>query len=364
MTVDCGDVAVIGGGINGICIAWEFVRHGRRVELFEANTLMSQTSSASSKLLHGGLRYLEYGRIFSVREALLERAWWLQHAPELTNRIELLLPVYSDSSRSRYKIGAGLTLYDWLAGGRGVGRHRWLDAVEISRTFPELRSENVVGGFVFYDGQMNDRLLGLWAAQQARNAGARIFENESVDRVSVKGNIWIRKGAPRHYERIVNAAGPWAGQLLARSGIDTGYRLDAIRGSHLLVSGELTSGYCLQHPEDSRIFFVLPYQGRVLIGTTEVEQNIEELIEPAGDEIRYLLRGFNCYFKRTLSARDIFEVFAGIRPIVHSRADPTSSSREYIIEKKGKLITVWGGKWTTSRALARKVYASCTRGDS
>lgn len=356
-----GDVAVVGGGINGICIAWEFASRNRQVDVIEAKSLMSQTSSASSKLLHGGLRYLEYGQIGLVREALRERAWWLAHAPNLTSRLKLLLPLYEQSPRSRCKIAVGLTIYDMLAGKHGLGRHSWLPRAEIEESFSGLIKDGLRGAYVFYDGQMNDAKLGLWAAQQARRAGASFVENTPVKVVSTDGTIELESGELRRYSLIVNATGPWASKLLEQSTVHSEYAIKAIRGSHLLIRRSLNEGYCLQHPDDGRVFFVLPYENNVLIGTTEVEQDIDESIVPSEEEVGYLKRGFNSYFRNEIGREDVIDSFAGVRPIVQSGGRPTSGSRGYVIEYLDCLINVWGGKWTTSRALARKVYRNSRR---
>ncbi len=346
-------VAVIGGGINGLCIAWQLAIDGYSVSLYEKGALMAETSSASTKLLHGGLRYLEQGSFGLVKEALRERAWWLAHAPQLAHPVELLLPIYQ-SGRSRWLVKCGLLLYDLLAGNKNIQSHSWCDLTTIMADQTPLNTTGLLGGYRFFDGQMDDHALGLWVAEQASQLGVNIVEQMLVDKVTVDGDV-ILGGQTLHFDRVINVAGPWAEQLLTNSGIVSQYRLDLVRGSHLLLSGQLTRGYFLEHPKDQRVFFTLPYQGKILLGTTEVRQAIDEANQCSSQERDYLLEGFNHFFENNKSEHDIISCFSGLRPLLRSADDPNKASREYEIERINCLINVWGGKWTTSRSLARKV---------
>ncbi len=347
-------IAVVGGGINGVMSAWALAQRGHSVTLFERDGLMGATSSSSTKLLHGGLRYLEHGQIRLVREALGERIWWLEQAPQWAHSLELVLPVYSWSRRSRWKIGAGLTLYDLLAGKRNLSKHRWHGRDDLLRIAPELKPDGLGGGFTFYDGQMDDRKLGLWAAEQARAAGVEFCEGITVTRVTRAGEVEA-DGMVRQFDYVVNAAGPWAGQLLEESGISTRYRLDLVRGSHLLLRSCVSRGYLLEVPGEERICFVLPYQGRSLVGSTEVRQSLDEPICCTDAERDYLLNAYNSILEPAITIEDIEATFAGVRPLVRSKANATRTSREYAIEEQRKLVNVFGGKWTTARALGRAV---------
>lgn len=347
-------IAVIGGGINGIMTSWALAEAGHSVDLYEKNKLMMATSSASTKLLHGGLRYLEQGQLRLVYEALRERSWWIKAAPHLARPIELILPVYSNSIRPVWKIKAGLVLYDFLAGSLNLGRHRWRTRDELIKMSPMLKREGLAGGFTFYDGQMDDLNLGLWAAQQASNAGVLIHENTSVEKVDLDAGITVNT-TRLQYDVVINVSGPWAKQLLDRSDIKSINDLDLVRGSHIVIDEPLDYGYLLQVPEENRICFVLPYHGQTLVGTTEVRQTPDQLIECSDEEAVYLLNVYNFYFQASKGVSDISKRFSGVRPLIRSSEDPNKASREYVLEKKGKLITVFGGKWTTSRALAAKV---------
>jgi glycerol-3-phosphate dehydrogenase len=348
-------VAVIGAGINGIMSAWALADDGHQVVLFERGIAMDATSSASSKMLHGGLRYLEHGEIGLVREGLRERAWWIESAPHLARRFELVLPVYRGAPRGRWLLKLGLLAYDLLAGSRGLGRHRWLGPLELREQAPGLRRERLTGAYVYSDGQMDDRALGLWALQRAQDAGASLREGAAVERVDTEGGVTLG-GQRESFDRVVNAAGPWAGELLARSGVTSAYRLDLVRGSHLVLPPALARGFLLQSPDDGRVCFALPYRGQALVGTTEVRQSLDEPVACSTQERDYLLNLWNAHFEPRLQPADIAGEFSGLRPLVGGAAgDARRVSRDYEIERRGRLVSVFGGKWTTARALGRRV---------
>jgi glycerol-3-phosphate dehydrogenase len=348
-------IAVIGAGINGVMTAWALARDGQAVTLFERGEPIGETSSRSSKLLHGGLRYLEHGDFALVREGLRERAWWLSAAPDLARPLEILLPIYHGAPRGKLTVRAGLIAYDLLAGRQRLGWHRWMSARQLSRAAPALRSERLRGAFAYQDGQMDDLALGRWALQQAQAAGAAVRSRTPVQKLDVDGGVHLESGRER-FDVVVNAAGPWAYRLLERSGIDSAYRLDLVRGSHLLIERETRHGYLLQSPDDARVCFVLPYQGRTLIGTTEVRQTLDEPIACSAAEEQYLVRLFNAYLQPALKPLEIVERFAGIRPLIAEPEErPDAVSREYALETIGRLLNVFGGKWTTARSLGMKV---------
>jgi glycerol-3-phosphate dehydrogenase len=348
-------VAVIGAGINGICIGWELAQAGHAVTVFEKDQAMAHTSSASSKLLHGGLRYLENGEFRLVRESLLERRAWFEAAPTLAKPLRLTLPIYRQGQRGKWLYALGLTLYDALARGSQLPRHNWLNREQTIEQDPWLNSAGLIGAYQFWDGQMDDRQLGLWALQQAGLAGLRLREHQPVARLDNQGNLLLQNGNRHCFDYIINAAGPWAHQLLMRSAIPTQHALDLIRGSHLVLDRPTHAAYLLEVPSDRRIFFVLPWQGHTLVGTTEVRQAEPEPAEPYSGEIAYLLDAYNAYFQPQATKADILATFAALRPLIKSAANPGKATREYALERNEWLITVFGGKWTTARALARKV---------
>lgn len=346
-------IAVIGGGINGLCCAWALAEQGHNITLFEKDHLMDQTSSASSKLLHGGLRYLEQLEFKLVRESLQERRWWLDHAHHLTRRLPIIYPLYQQS-RSRWKLKIGLMMYDLLAGKKGIGRHRWLTAKQVQRCSPSLLQKGLKGGYLFFDGQMDDKALGLWVADRCIKLGVDIRELSPIKKIAEEGRLETTKDS-LNFDRIINVAGPWSVDLLEKSGLRKKHTLDLIRGSHLMFKDHIRYGHMLEVPGESRIFFVLPYQKQTLIGTTEVQQNIDQPIQCSDEERNYLLAAYNHYFDPSKKASDICREFSGLRPLIRTSDNVSETSREYQMYWQGKVLTVAGGKWTTARALGKTV---------
>ena len=348
-------IAVIGGGINGTMIAWELCKCHHKVTLFEKSTSMSQTSSVSSKLLHGGLRYLENFEFRLVKEALRERQWWIDQAPDLAQPLKIFIPIYKWSRRPAWLYKIGLYLYDLLAGKQNIGRHQNHSKASMQGLCPGLKMKSLVTGFSYYDGQMDDFQLGLWAVDQVKQyKNFTIIEEAAIDRVDINGGV-VYNGNKEQFDKVINAAGPWAYQLLKDNDINSGYELDLVRGSHIIVNRKLDHGYFLEAPGERRIFFVLPYKGQTLIGTTEVRQKISDEIKPTQSEILNLLRAYNHYFMDSISEEDIVNSFAGVRPLVKSSNDLNKITRECAIQTGKNLISVFGGKWTTARQLAKKV---------
>jgi glycerol-3-phosphate dehydrogenase len=351
-------VAVVGGGINGAGIAWELARKSYDVTLFEKGAFGAQTSSATTKLIHGGLRYLERLHFGLVRESLRERGWLIAHAPELVKPVEILLPVYSDSPRSRLEIRLGLVLYDLLAGRRNIARHRVLTAGEIAECAP-LERRSLRGGFSYWDAQVDDARLARTVVESARREGAAAREFTEVVAIEEEGDGWrIRTAAGdvQHFDLVINAAGPWMNKLLERNDIVAPYRLSLVRGTHIVLRERVSEvGVLLQSIEDRRVFFVLPWKGTTLIGTTEVLQSDPDETAPTAEEIGYLISRFNRYFRGKISEADVGSAFAGARPLVGRASNPSAIGREYRVIRRGNLINVFGGKMTTFMALARRV---------
>jgi len=339
-----------------VMAAWELAKAGHSVELIEKSSVMSATSSASTKLLHGGMRYLEHGKFSLVRESLRERAWWLEAAPDVTQVIPILFPIFQRSPRSRWTIKLGMVLYDRLAGKFGVGKHRWVSCAELTEVMPNLKSAGLKGAYLFYDGQMDDYALGLWATEQAKSEGVTVLEHTQVDCITADGSVEIQ-GNQRQYDRVVNVTGPWAVELLKQSGLPYEYDLDLVRGSHLLLDRNIKHGMMLTAQTDGRLFFVLPYKGKTLLGTTEVRQDLSEPVVCSESETDYLITVYNDSFDDSIDQSDVLSSFAGLRPLLKSHKNPNRATREYRIEQHEKVISVFGGKWTTARALAKKITA-------
>ncbi len=348
------DICIVGGGINGSCCAWVLSQKGHKVHLYKRDKLVSKTSRLSSKLLHGGLRYLEHGNFRLVKEALKERDAWLQRVPSLTQPNRLVLPIYENSSRNRLLVKAGLFLYDNLAGPTILPKSKWPDVKVLIRKDPQLNADGLKGGYEFSDGQMDEHQLGLWVAEQAKQEGTHFHENTPIESIDIEGNVQLKTEVLK-YDHIINVAGPWAEQLLNASGIDTPHQLDGVRGSHLVINKKCPQPYLLEVPKEKRIFFLLPWKENTLIGTTEVMQLLDEPIKCTDAERDYLLTAFNHYYINKITKKDVIESFAGIRPLLSSATDIGLTTREYAIHSSGKLTNIFGEKWTTALALANKV---------
>lgn len=353
-------IAVVGGGINGVFSAWRLASIGHSVELYDAGGLMGGTSSASSKLLHGGIRYLEQGHLSLVRESLRDRAWWLQHAPHATRAIEITMPVYRRSQRGIWTLYVGAQLYRLLAGKFSLGGSKIMRMNKANPVNTELREQDLRGIVTYFDGQMNEQRLGLWVIENALKSGVKVFENVQVERVTRSGLIYLESDVARKYDCVINAAGPWAEELNKKSGIDTNFSLDLVRGSHLLIDYELEGSYLLQDPSSTRVVFVLDYFGNALIGTTEVLQSDGQIPSCSVEERDYLLSIYNTHFKHQINASDIIKEYSGLRPILRKRTSTqdrnfSRASREAEVEVLDRLITIYGGKWTSAPSLSEKV---------
>lgn len=216
-------IAVVGAGIIGSCTAWSLLKRGYQVELFDKDAPMAHTSQSSSKLLHGGLRYLETGQFKLVHKALQAGQFWLEQAPHLCHQLELLFPIYQGIGRPRWQIGTATKLYDVLAIGSGFPKSRWLSASETLLRNPNLSSQNLLGAYSFYDAQMDDYQLGLWVIEQIQNLGGMIHTKRPVKDLSQLPN----------FDAIVNATGPWVMHLRQQQAAKLAIEMDWVRGSHI-----------------------------------------------------------------------------------------------------------------------------------
>lgn len=352
-------IAVIGGGINGTGIAWELARRDYEVVLFEKGVCGAQTSSATTKLIHGGLRYLEHLHLGLVRESLRERAWLLEHAPALVKPLQILLPLYDDSPRRKATVRLGLVLYDRLARDANIAAHRFHAANELPGD-PPLRPDGLRGAFSYWDAQVDDYALVRAVVRSAIRDGATVRERTEVTALVRDGDGWIVRtahGDESRFDLIVNAAGPWMNELLRANGIEARYTLSLVRGSHLVLKRRVSDvGLLLQSTTDRRVFFVLPWKETTLVGTTEVVQDgPPDRVQPSEEEIEYLLVRYNRYIREPLARDGIASTFAGVRPLVGLAANPSVISRDARITRSGNVINVFGGKLTTFMALSREV---------
>jgi glycerol-3-phosphate dehydrogenase len=362
------DLAVIGGGINGVGIAADAAGRGLSVFLCEKDDLASHTSSASSKLIHGGLRYLEHAEFRLVREALAEREVLLAKAPHIVKPMRFVLP-HRPHLRAAWLIRAGLFLYDHLGKREKLAASKSLKFGADSPLKAAIRK-----GFEYADCWVDDARLVVLNAMAAREKGAHIHTQTRCVSARRSKGMWHL-----HLERsdgsllsirakaLVNAAGPWVATFIHDGlKLESPYAIRLIKGSHIVVPRlyEGEQAYILQN-EDRRIVFVMPYLQRfTLIGTTDSEYSGDPAkVLISAEEIEYLLGVVNGHFKQQLSPEDILHTFAGVRPLCDDESgDPSAVTRDYTLARSGKpgeapLLSVFGGKLTTYRKLAEAALA-------
>ena len=381
---DVLDLLVVGGGINGVGIARDAAGRGLKVVAVERRDLASATSSSSTKLIHGGLRYLEYYEFRLVREALSEREVLLESAPHIIWPLRFVLP-HERTLRPAWMIQIGLFLYDHLGGRKRLpGSHR----VALNQApYSNGLKPGLETGFEYSDCWVNDARLVVLNALDARERGAEILTRTTCTSARREGDLWrvelrADSGETRtlHAKALVNAAGPWAGEFLSRElGRNTAATLRLVKGSHIVVDRlyEGQHAFILQNA-DRRIVFTIPYEGRfTLIGTTDVPYEgdpAKTAISP--EETQYLCDVVNRYFAKNLSPADVVWTYSGVRPLFDEDGSESASavSRDYVLDLddnggKAPLLNVFGGKITTYRRLSEhalqklKPFVPAARGD-
>ena len=359
------DLLVIGGGITGAGVYREAVRMGLKTLLCEARDFAWGTSSRSSKLIHGGLRYLKEGRILLTREAVRQRQRLLREAPALIEPIDFLIPVYRNRSPGRLSMRAGLALYDRMA---GENHHKYYKREQFLRLLPDIAEKDLRGGFQFMDAQADDARLVLRLIAEGSAAGGTALNYTRVDRIIRQRTGLIHGAGLQDTETgetreiaakaIINATGAWAEKL--HPSPRPHLHLRPLRGSHLVFPRWLlpiNQAVTLMHPKDQRPLFVIPWEGALILGTTDLDHGPEICSEPVitEAETRYMMQALNAGFPSCkLRSGDAVASWAGIRPVLSSgNKAPSQESREYIVWEKQGLITVTGGKLTTFRCLAK-----------
>lgn len=357
-------ISIIGGGINGLSIAWRLARRGHNVSLYEADSVLSKTSSASSKMLHGGIRYLETGQVSLVYQALKDRHWWITQAGSYVTIRSFYVPIYRDSPRALWRMFVGVKLYEWLSGSRSLGRSRLISQKEVPEMRFGLKTDGLKGLVSYFDAQMDERGLGIWVKHEAQAAGVTVFENSPVEKVKIDGGLVLSTGQEVAADLCVNALGPWAEEILQKSDILSKFEVELVRGSHLVIDRPWRHAFLLQVKTDQRIVFALPYEDKLLLGTTEVVQDAPYAPICSDEERDYLIRAFNDYFHESISTKDIMSYMSGLRPIIKTKksyGSPSTASRESEIEINNRLVNIWGGKWTSAISLADKVTKKITK---
>lgn len=357
------DIVVIGAGIQGAGVAQAAAAAGYSVLVVEQTAPAAGTSSKSSKLIHGGLRYLESAQFGLVRESLRERALLLRLAPELVKLRPLHIPVYQDSKRSALTIRTGLSLYSMLAGLDKESRFSQLPRKEWE-TLTGLRQNNLHAVFRYYEAQTDDAALTRSVLQSAVVLGADLlmparFVGAERSGQCCKVEVETQSGTESISCRVmVNCAGPWASEVLARiTPALTSPSIELVQGSHLLLPPLLDQYFYLEAPQDKRAVFVLPWEGRLMIGTTEkVFVGAPEKVICSAEERDYLLNIVRHYFPQLVIPEGEVESFAGLRVLPTSNKKVFARPREVMFavddELRPRVLSVMGGKLTTYRATA------------
>ncbi len=354
------DLLIVGGGINGCAVAREAALLGLNVLLVERDSLAAHTSSASSKLIHGGLRYLETYEFRLVREALVERERMLATAPHLIRPMAFVLP-HAHAVRPRWMVRAGLYLYDLLGLGSSLPRSRALrrDDPRLAPLAPDS------SGFLYWDAQVDDAALVRANAADATANGAEIVTGVAVKGAQRHDHGWtitLSDGRSVGARAVVNAAGPWVRELLDTLGVATTSGLRLIKGSHITVPvlWQGDHAYLLQQP-DRRVVFAAPWRGETMIGTTDVPVEHPGDAGIDADEITYLCAAANRYFRHQIAPGDVTGTWSGIRALYDNGADEARVvTRDYHLDldtDAAPILSVFGGKITTARALAEHAMA-------
>ncbi len=362
------DVLIIGGGIVGAGIARDAAMRGLKVALVEQGDFASGTSSKTSKLIHGGLRYLEQGQLGLVRESLRERQILRTIAPSYVHPRALLLPLYVGGSRPAWKVNIGLWLYDLLAAGRNLRPHQMLSAKRALALEPNLSVDGLMAAALYTDCHMDDARICLANVLQAESFGATCVNYAQVHGLlSVQGRVSgavVEDRLRQHTfevqaEVVVNATGPWTDRLRRLSQRDAPQRISPTKGIHVILPRLAREALFVESARNRRMIFVLPWgSDYTLLGTTEglVDRPLESL-RANGDEVGYLLDEVNrVLVGRHVTADDVLATFAGARPLLTYAGSSSAASREHRIEEdRWGLLSVMGGKYTTYRLMAQQV---------
>ena len=369
------DLAVIGGGATGLGVALEAASRGYSVVLLESHDFAKGTSSRATKLVHGGVRYLAQGNLALVREALHERSVLLKNAPHLAQPLAFVMPSYNYWEAPFY--GVGLKLYDLLAGASGIGKTEFLSRNETLQCLPTVQPRGLKGGVKYWDGQFDDARLALALARTAALHGALLvnycpvtgFIHEAGQLIGIHAcdeetgqTFEVKAGC------IVNAAGVWVDQLRALEGASVGKSVTPMvapsQGVHLVVDRSLwPTDHALLVPKtrDGRVLFVVPWLGKVILGTTDTPRdNLAREPLAFKKEVDFILRESARYLTRAPLAADVLSIWVGLRPLVkppekEGRSTKGISREHTVLISTSGFITVTGGKWTTYRAMAEDV---------
>ena len=371
------DLAVIGGGATGLGTGVEAVSRGYKTVLLDQHDFCKGTSSKSTKLIHGGVRYLSQGNFSLVVDALRERGLLLRNAPHLVKALPMIVPAYRFWHRPYY--GFGLKLYEWLSGRLSLGKTRVLSRREVVHRIPSISTRGLRGGVLFHDGQFDDARLGLALMRTMADLGGLPLNYVRADGLlksgsAVSGVRAVDVLSGREYEVrakvVVNAAGPLADQLRTMADSRAPRRILVSRGSHVVLDRRFLGGssaLLVPRTDDGRVLFAIPWYDRVVAGTTDVpveEPSLEPV--PTDSEIDFILSHLGRYLSVPPERSDILSVFAGLRPLIAASgggvAKTSALSRDHTLEVLGeRMISVLGGKWTSYRKMGEDAVNEAVR---
>ena len=359
------DVIIIGGGASGLWCAYDASLRGYRTLLVEKDDFASATSSKSTKLIHGGLRYLKQGHLSLVREALLERYYLRKNAPDFIKPLPFILPYYKGIDRFLY--GFGMGIYDFFASPIADEHHRSLSPNEVLEKCPTLKANALKGGCYFYDGQFDDSRFAIELVKMASLHEAVLLHYMPLTKFLKQGGKIVGVEVKDHFTNavyemfgkvIINATGIFTDEIRTLDTPHTNPIMTFSRGSHIVLDQEFLPGntaVVFPKTKDHRIAFCIPWHGKILVGTTDVYTD-KPLQEPHAtkEEITFLLEAAAQYLTKKPEVSDIKSVFAGIRPLVRNSDAPTAKLSRFhkILISNSGLITLTGGKWTTGRKMA------------
>ena len=360
------DIIIIGGGATGVGIAVDAASRGYKTLLLERLDFAHGTSSRSTKLVHGGVRYLQQGNISLVLEALKERGILRKNAPHLVHDLPFIVPNYDWWEGPFY--GIGMKIYDMLAGKEGFGDSKILSKEETLKHIPTIEQEGLNGGVIYYDGQFDDARLVINLAQTAAEQGATLLNYMPVIALMKKsgiinGVIALDNESGKEYQLeakvVINATGPFTDSVRKFDDENSTPMISPSQGVHMVLDKSFLPGdsaIMVPHTDDGRVLFAIPWHNKIIVGTTDTPiTKCTEEPKPMEEEIDFLLKHTARYLTKDPTKKDVLSWFAGIRPLVSNPdAENTAAiSREHVVNiSKSGLVTIAGGKWTTYRKMA------------
>lgn len=361
------DIVVIGGGASGLGVALDALSRGLSVVLVDKSDFAKGTSSRSTKLVHGGVRYLAQGDVMLVFEALKERGRLLRNAPHLTYNQPFVIPIYTIFDGLQYSIG--LKIYDWMAGKLRLGKSRFISKTETIKRLPQIKQKGLKGGVVYHDGQFDDARLALSIAMTCNEMGGIMLNYTKVNDLTKnkKGEITGievrdligKKNYKIKAKMVVNATGVFADKILQLDQPGAPKSIQPSQGIHLVLDRSFLGGsdaLMIPKTSDGRVLFAVPWQGKLVVGTTDTLREKAKLEpEALAKEIDFVLETATAYLTKAPTKADVLSVYAGLRPLAAPKEGSTKTkeiSRSHkVIVSDSKLITITGGKWTTFRKM-------------